>query len=241
MTHVTVTGDSGGVGGAICRTLVSHGYDVLGIDSEDNSETRWKHVQMDLADPIPVDALNLGEFASTNAIIHCAAVQPTGRVGEIGSRAFTQSTLVNCASLDALVGARLRNSTNSSLDVVIAVGSVHSSVTSAGLAAYAASKAALRSWVRSAAIELSPETAVFYLQLGAVNSPKLSHGLTRFADPQAALDRLQDRLPTRELISPSEVGEVCLSLLRPAWRHATGSEIALDGGISLVLASELDN
>ena len=100
---------------------------------------------------------------------------------------------------------------------------------------YAASKAAIRSFARSWAVELMDrKIRVNSVAPGPIATPGLS-GLG--ADPEAAeqlLQALAAGVPMRRLGQPEEIADAVLFLASDQSRYITGSEIYVDGGASQV-------
>ena len=100
---------------------------------------------------------------------------------------------------------------------------------------YAASKAAIRSFARSWAVELMDRRIrVNSVAPGPIGTPGLS-GLG--ADPEASeqlLQALAAGVPMRRLGRPEEVADAVLFLASAQSRYITGSEIYVDGGASQV-------
>jgi NAD(P)-dependent dehydrogenase (short-subunit alcohol dehydrogenase family) len=100
---------------------------------------------------------------------------------------------------------------------------------------YAATKAAIRSFARSWAVELMDrKIRVNSIAPGPIATPGLS-GLG--SDPEAAeqlLQALAAGVPMRRLGQPEEIADAVLFLVSDQSRYVTGSEIYVDGGASQV-------
>lgn len=127
-------------------------------------------------------------------------------------------------------------------DAIVNVGSVRAPPTSAGLAAYAASKGALLALTRAAALELAPDVRVNAVLPGAVATPMLRAGLSRWPErdgEQAAANFLAARTPLRRIGRPDEVAEAILFLAdRGRSSFITGQVIVADGGAMAHLSTE---
>lgn len=232
-----VTGSSGGIGSEVCLALSGNGYQVLGLDSVDS-----KHVETVLCDlSLENFTSKIGrlDFGRVSLIVHCAAHQPAGDIARLSTDDWELAFRVNVLALQRLVSHYLEDLRQSGGSVV-AISSIHGRQTSPKMAAYAASKSALDSWVRSAAIEYGPEIAVVGLSLGAVDTPKLREGLRRWPDNERKFitQRLISKTPMGRLGSASEVAEWVLFLSSASARFASGSILSVDGGVSAWLGSE---
>ena len=96
---------------------------------------------------------------------------------------------------------------------------------------YAASKAAIRSFTRTWAVELSGRGIRVN---NVVPGPTATPGLRELAPNEAAapgmLEALRKSIPLGRLIAPEEVAEAVLFLATDRSRSTTGSELFVDGG-----------
>ncbi|MDR0852267.1 MAG: SDR family oxidoreductase [Clostridiales Family XIII bacterium] len=90
---------------------------------------------------------------------------------------------------------------------------------------YHAAKAGVDHMTRALAIELGN----YGIRVNAV-SPGPTHSDLDADLPQAAIDRVQTRMPMHRFGEPLEVGALCVFLSSPAAVHITGSVIMHDGG-----------
>ena len=235
-----VTGSAGGIGRAITAMLEECGLHVVGLDcsgTRPGSDDR----QIDMADTEALFALatELAEENAVPALVHNAAAQPLGAVGETAVADWIEAFRVNVLAVDVLAGA-FRHKLDSSRGAMVAVSSVHARATSGGITAYATTKAALEGWVRSAALDLGPHIRMNAIALGAVDTPKLREGFDRWG-PGAAEERsaiLRDRTALGRIVAASEIAEVVQFLLGPKSGFMTGSVLTIDGRANVRLGSE---
>lgn len=237
MSIAVVTGSSGGIGSEICLSLSKSGYVVIGLDSNPNSENT--SIVCDVGEPGFSSKIPALDFGAVSLIVHCAAEQPTTPVAEVSTETWERTFRVNVQAAGELT-SRFLTQLRDTNGTVIVISSVHALETSPLLSVYAASKAALESWVRSAAIELGPRVSVVGLAPGAIDTAKLREGLLRYSEDErkSKLQYLIDRTPAGRLGSASEIAAWVSFLASPAGKFATGSTITLDGGVSSRLASE---
>ena len=232
-----VTGSGGGIGSEICRKLDFLGYSVIGLDLVETPGIST--ITCDISEADFPNQLPQFENGQVSLIVHTAAYQPAAEIHQPEDREWEQALLTNLLSVQKLA-SKYRKDLESTRGTIITISSIHSIATSPKMAAYAASKAALNSWVRSAAIELGPKVAVIGLAPGAIDTPKLREGLQRWPleTQTAVLERLVSKTPMGRLGSAAEVAEWVSFLASPNARFATGSTIVLDGGVSAWLGSE---
>jgi NAD(P)-dependent dehydrogenase (short-subunit alcohol dehydrogenase family) len=107
------------------------------------------------------------------------------------------------------------------------------------LSAYSATKAALMSLVRSAAVELGPDgVRVNAVAPGVVRTPRAQ------ANPKWTRELLESNIaktPLRKLAYPSDVAAALLFLTSPLAGHITGQTLVVDGGNGVVFNVDSPN
>ncbi len=103
-------------------------------------------------------------------------------------------------------------------------------ISGVGQSVYAASKAALSGFTKALALELAPQkNRVNCVCPGAVETPILK--LSGLSDEQLEADK--KKYPLGRFGKPEEVAYACIYLLSSAAEWTTGTEIFVDGGISI--------
>ena len=118
---------------------------------------------------------------------------------------------------------------------IVNIASVHARATSAGSAAYAASKGGLVALTKGLAVELAEHgVRVNAILPGAINTEMLRNSVK---DP-AALQDVQDATPLRRIGEPEDVAHMALFLAdRVRAANITGQEFVCDGGALAKLAT----
>ncbi len=112
---------------------------------------------------------------------------------------------------------------------IVNITSVHGLQSEFGIANYAASKAGIMGFTRSAAVELGPKNInVNAVAPGYIRTTRLTAGV-----PAEILDRARERSVLGRLGDPQDVSSVVLFLCSEAARHITGAVIPIDGGYLL--------
>jgi NAD(P)-dependent dehydrogenase (short-subunit alcohol dehydrogenase family) len=246
---VLITGINGGIGLATAAVFQQNGWTVAGVDRSDPGEQLGSHLEMsrflqldlagdDVSEHLGPFVAALGEL---NALVNNAAVQIERSFTEtsVADWDLVSSTNVRGAFIASQVAsASLRHSHGA----IVNVSSVHAVATSAGLAAYAASKGALIALTRAAALELAPEIRVNAVLPGAIDTPMLQAGLRRSSLPggdSVATEALAGRTPLRRVGRADEVAEAIL-FLADGHRSSfiTGQTLIVDGGAIAHLSTE---
>jgi len=149
-----VTGTSAGLGEAVARQLLEHGWSVIGIARRPApfDHERYRHVAYDLAgvvdDPAALESrltLPDARTMSRMGLVNNAAV-PEGLMplGRLDPRQLARIYAVNLIAPLWLMGHALRTATDDTPLRIVNVSSGAATTGFAGLAAYGSSKAALR-------------------------------------------------------------------------------------------------
>ena len=237
---VIITGAAGGIGAALCERMRHDGYVSIGIDLA-SSPAADVDVPLDLRDGDRLTHLGseLAGKYELKAVVHNAAMQPLGGPGDTASAEWWDTLCVNLVAVDALIsGTRASLAANDGS--VVAVSSVHARATTGGITAYAASKAALEGWVRSAALDLGPQVRVNAVAPGAINTAKLREGFARWgkesAEERKAL--LRERTALGRIGEPEDVAGAVSFLIGDDARFVSGAVLVVDGGATARLGSE---
>lgn len=114
---------------------------------------------------------------------------------------------------------------------IVNLASVHARVTSAGNAPYVASKGGVVALTRAMALEGAPHRIrVNCILPGPIETPML---MENWGDLPGDQHPLVPRVPLRRLGRPDEIAQVALFLASEASSYMTGSDVLVDGGMSL--------
>lgn len=142
-------------------------------------------------------------------------------------RMVATNLLAPAALIRAALGA-LRDARGS----VVNVSSIGGRVATPGRCVYGATKAALTHLTRSLARELAPEVRVNAVLPGAVDTP-MYDDLGMDDTAAAALRvRMVETTPLGRMGGPEDVAQWVATVLGPAGRWMTGTELVVDGGRS---------
>ena len=112
---------------------------------------------------------------------------------------------------------------------VVNIASTESIVVTAGMTAYAASKAGVVGLTKSLAVELGRHgVTVNCICPGPINT-----GMTANIDDESKATYAKRRVPLRRYGDPEEVAQMTLSLCLPAASFLNGASIPVDGGMSI--------
>lgn len=235
MTPVAVvTGAAQGIGAAICRTLRSEGWKVIGVDLQPAPAGEWRRA--DCSDEGELERA-LEDVSRLDGLVNNAALQHAKPLLETSGGEWDRVFAVNARGpfLATKLTARRLAATGGA---IVNVASVHALATSENVGPYAASKAALLGLTRAAALELADRVRVNAVVPGAIDTPALQRGFARRVDTDPATS-LVSRTPLGRIGTPEDVALAVSFLLDPV-RAAfiTGEAVTVDGGVLARLASE---
>lgn len=234
-----ITGTAQGIGQSIARHFLDLGYQVIGLDVQQQAEVPWTAFQFDLGqlatqsdeqrNQLKNELTALWEKPEClDVLINNAACQVVKPMQELTTQDWQQTQNVNVAApffLTQLFEKELRAAAGS----VINISSIHRHQTKRGFAAYATSKGALSTLTHSLALELAPDVRVNGVAPAAISTAMLRDG---FADHPEQLEQLKIYHPVHKIGDPDDVARACGYLADSRNTFLTGTILELDGGIS---------
>lgn len=168
-----VTGARGVVGRAIIAGLAAQGYDVIGHSREDMPDVDGATILSgDLADPVTSRRI-ADTVGRVHLLVNNAASQVTGRLDDLGAASWADmlgATLMSAVQLSTALRPAMPAGSS-----IVNVSSIEAAAAFPHHAHYAAAKAALESFTRSAALEWAAEgIRVNAVAPGLVDRPGLA-------------------------------------------------------------------
>lgn len=235
---ILIAGATHGVGRALAEKLLDMGNKVIGVDKlpSDLKATNYAHIICDFAAPSFEDDLMKKIKDVPDKFVYAAATPNNTDSLSPNSKKIQKLFHVNLVAPWIISSLLLKKAieSESNLESVVLVSSVHAYATSKNRAAYAASKASLCSLARSLAIDYAKyKTRVNVVALGAVRTNMLT-GLS-----SDELNVLEKRLLTGNVPQPEHVLGTIIHLLSNDSEYVTGQTFIVDGGAMCQLASEI--
>lgn len=231
-----VVGAAGGIGAAVLERLGHAGWTAVGAD------LAGARRRVDITDGESVDALveavestdgPIGVLVNAAGVLRAGDVLGTG-LGDL--EALLAVNTVGVARMSRAVAARM---TTRGSGAIVTVSSNAAGVPRAGMAAYAASKAAVTAYMKSFGLELAGRGIRCNVVAPGTTRTTM---LTRLGD---SVDEAAERaiagdsalfkpgIPLLRVAEPVDVAEAVAFLASDAARHITMQELYVDGGASL--------
>lgn len=230
-----VTGSSSGIGAAVARRFAAEGARVAGFDLRP-SEGCELGVIADLRDSAALGrgvASTRDNLGSPTILVHAAAASASG-----GSLTTAPEVWADIYDVNVIGAVRLLRLFADGLGAAgggsaVMISSINANFATPTLAAYSASKAALESLVKTAAVELASNgIRINAIAPASIDTPLLRASFANEPDMAAARQTNERRHPIARWGTADEVAELALFLAseRSAW--ITGATYAIDGGAS---------
>lgn len=227
-----VTGAAQGIGKAIADKLKADGHEVIGVDRQEGVE-----LQLDLMnlDSIP-RAIN-GLDRCPQILVNAAGICLTRPFFDVEQPGFERMQTINVqAPLVLMQAVATRLIEEGKPGSFINITSNSAFMPKLEQLDYAATKAALISVTKSAALSLGPYgIRVNAVAPGITNTP-LTQGIAqqraeiRGVSPEETLAPVVNSLPLKRMAEPSEIANVVAFLASEAASYVTGQTYVIDGG-----------
>jgi NAD(P)-dependent dehydrogenase (short-subunit alcohol dehydrogenase family) len=247
-----VTGAAAGIGAATAEALARAGYAVAVSDVDDDAlgevveQVRAVTEQViavpaDVRDAAAVRAAvdrTCSALGPPTAVFAAAGVMAVSPFLELSVDAWRRTLDINLTGTFTVLQTCAQVMTQAgSAGSMVAVASVAARGPRADAADYAASKAAVLSLVRSAAVALGPSgIRVNAICPGVIDTAMTRRNAERRAQreggtPEQALAKLVGAVPLGRLAAPEEVASVALALLGDGFGYVTGQAVNVCGGL----------
>jgi len=240
--RVLVTGGGKGIGREIVLALAAAGYDVdftFGASGAAAAELQAQLQERfpgqaftshaaDLADRDAVEALaaEIPRLPGLYGFVHAAGMSRDSLAATINQDSAMELMQVNFWSLTRLAAAALRPMMRARAGRIIAIGSAAALRGTQGNAAYAASKGAIASYMRTLAIETASRGITANTIAPGFIDTSLLEGYSEHRE------KLEKAIPAGRFGQAAEVAGLAAYLISPAASYITGAEIVIDGGLT---------
>ena len=238
--HCVVTAAGQGIGRAIAEAFRREGATVVGVDLQKDALESWapaagvETAVLDATDATKLQAL-ADRYPQTSVLVNCVGYVSVGSVLDTPTADLERSFRINVVSMAESIRAFLPRMRERRDGSIVNIASVASSVMAAPARfAYGTTKAAVIGLSMSVARDYIAEgIRCNSISPGTVESPSLRERMAAMGDLEKARAAFVARQPMGRLGTPEEIAEVALLLASDEARFMTGSNIVIDGGMSL--------
>jgi 3(or 17)beta-hydroxysteroid dehydrogenase len=231
---ILITGGAGAVGSAVAEAVVRNGgiaidTDLDGREGIDHvldvtSEADWKRV-------IAAVGQSAGRL---DGLVNAAGIAELGTIEDTDYAAFRRTMAINVDGtfLGCKYALGLMKRTGGA---IVNISSVSGLIGGHNLAAYNASKGAVRLMSKSVALHgarLNPPVRCNSVHPTFLDGPMTDALIDPSPNPAETRSKMTRDIPLRRFGKPSEVADMCVYLLSDESAFVTGAEFAIDGGLT---------
>ncbi len=231
---ILVTGASSGLGRELAIQLSKLGANVVATGRDVNRLEETLHQLNNPLLSIPADLsfeddiVKLTQLLPTlDGVVFCAGIVEYAPVKLINPSRIDNTMSINFNSQVLLTQQLIKQRKLNRNSSLVYISSIASKIGVAGTAMYAASKSALNAFVKVTATELSPQS---------IRANSICPGiiLTPMGEKAQSMSRDVSKDYPLGLGTPKDIVGPCVFFLTEASRWITGTEMILDGGLTLI-------
>jgi meso-butanediol dehydrogenase/(S,S)-butanediol dehydrogenase/diacetyl reductase len=239
-----VTGAAGGIGRAVALRLAAEGGTVVAADLDIDGARETARMcggdaaaeTLDVRDAASVDRMAARFADGLDVLVNNAGIEILGTVAETPPDIWDTVMSVNLRGVyltsRAMLPALLSGAARHGMAAIVNNASLMGLVSSAGLAAYCASKAGVVSLTRSMALDHATDgLRVNCVCPGIVHTPMLERRFAMQPDRETAYRNATKRPPVGYIGRPEDVAAAIAYLASDEARFVTGSALTIDGGV----------
>jgi 2-keto-3-deoxy-L-fuconate dehydrogenase len=232
-----ITGAAQGIGGSIVDAFLMEGATVIATDLRIVQEAQQPRLSRAILDATQGSAVTAmaQEHQEVSVLVNCVGYVASGTILECTPAEFEHSLNVNVRSMVLTIRAFLPAMLKRSSGSIINIASVVSSVMAApDRFAYGTTKAAVLGLTMSVARDyIGQGIRCNAISPGTVDTPSLHERLTASGDYATARAAFVARQPMGRLGAVEEIAATAVLLASDEARFMTGSNLIIDGGMSL--------
>jgi len=231
---VLVTGAAGTLGRATAAAIRAAGGTVVATDLAPGEGIDLAHDVTREADWAQVIAETQARHGRLDGLVNNAGIVRLGSIEDTSLADWRRVMAVNADGVFLGCKAAWPLLQRSQAASIVNLSSVSGLVGGANLAAYNASKGAVRLLTKSVALHgarLDPPIRCNSVHPAFVEGTMVEGIADATRNPARARERMAAAIPMRRLAKPEEVAAAIVYLLAPASGFTTGSEIVIDGGL----------
>lgn len=219
-----VTGGASGIGAACADVLEREGWEVVRADLERRAGIR----ELDVTDEAAWGSL-MDELGPLDGLVTSAGIRTRSMIVDTSLDEWERHLRVNVTGTWLAIRAFLRAIPDGDDQArsIVTIASVNATIAVPGQAHYVASKGAIASLTRAAALEGAPlGVRANSIAPGPIRTPMAGE---RLHDPEQ-VRWLTGRVPLGRIGEPSEIAELAAFLLSDKASYVSGEVVYADGG-----------
>ncbi len=239
-----ITGGNSGIGLAAAKRFAAEGADVFITGRRQAELDNAVEAIGTGATAVQGDVSNLDDLARLFSTVRAEKGRLDILFANAGLGALEPLGGITEEAFDLVVGVNLKGTLFTVQEAlplmgpggsIIMTGSTTGSMGTPALSVYSATKAAIRNFARSWALDLKTAgIRVNVLSPGPTETPGFLRGLARSGQPDASLAGLIGRTPLGRVGRPEETAAAALFLASDDSSFMTGSEVFVDGGYAQI-------
>ena len=242
-----VTGAGAGIGRAVALAFARDGVEVAAVDRDPEGigklaaeQDKVRAYVADVSNAAQVDAVVAAaeaELGPIAVLVNVAGILRTGPVVGCSDEDWADSFAVNAGGVFHTSRAVARRMVRRRSGVIVTVSSNAAGVPRAGMAAYAASKAAATHFTKSLGLELAPYGIRCNVVAPGSTDTAMQRAMWNGAGPAAVISGdlagFRTGIPLGRIAEPADIADAVLFLASDRARHITMHDLYVDGGATL--------
>lgn len=248
-----VTGSTSGIGKAIAEALAAQGTNIMlngfgdndtinaqRFDLEERYEVKTSYSDADLSKPSEIEKLikqTEKELGNIDILVNNAGIQHVDFIEDFPPEKWDAVIAINLSSAFHTTRLVIDGMKKRKYGRIINIASAHGLVASAKKTAYVAAKHGIIGMTKSVALETAG-TGVTCNAIcpGWVLTPLVQKQIDAIAanqkipEAEAKLQLLSEKQPSKEFVSPEQLGAFAVFLCSDAASSMTGAALSMDGG-----------
>ncbi len=235
-----VTGGTGGIGSAICRTLANEGFTVVaGYHNPEKAKTWLETQKADGYDNIALSGVDLTSYddcmagakeitethGSIAVLVNCAGITRDGTLKKMTSDQWHEVIDTNLNSVFNTCRSVIEGMLEHGYGRIINISSINGRKGQFGQVNYAAAKAGMHGLTMS----LAQETATKGITVNTVSPGYIATDMIMNI-PEKVREAIRETIPVKRYGTPEEIGRMVAFLAHKESGFITGANIDINGG-----------
>ncbi|WP_447530036.1 acetoacetyl-CoA reductase [Vreelandella sp. TE19] len=235
-----VTGGTGGIGTAICRSLAEAGYQVVaGYRNPEKAKTWLESQKADGFDNIALSGVDLSDYQACmdgareitethgpiSVLVNCAGITRDGTLKKMDQAQWSEVIDTNLNSVFNTCRSVINPMLEQAYGRIINISSINGRKGQFGQVNYAAAKAGMHGLTMS----LAQETATKGITVNTISPGYIATDMIMNI-PEKVREAIRETIPVKRYGTPEEIGRLVVFLADQQSGFITGANIDINGG-----------